>query len=511
MKMKQTTILKLFTLLISTSFLCAPSFGDTPLCQKEVQENPCENPCELSKEKDQHPVNLQETLERTYMQNATLDALRASLRATDETLSQANAEWRPSLSVKGTQAYGQVYPIDAHGTASRSHSVSTSYQAQISQNIYKGGGTIANIGKAESDVFSQKAGLFSQEQTVLFSAVQAHASVIANQDIVKYLQDSVSFYKKFLERAEARYEVGDIGRTDVEATLAEYEGAKGDLSAAIGKLEAAKASYFQIVASSPENLMPANILLELPKTYDDALEVAKNNNPDITQAKFALEAAQYNVDLQIAGLLPTLDVNASVGNSRTGGTRTRSNQVKHPKQTSLGAQADLNIPIYAQGIPSSRIRQAYQQVAQQKVSLVQAQRVVEQNTKTAWENHIAARESLKRYMAAVKAGELAVEGVTAEADVGAKTIVDVLVLQKDLIQAQIELVTAQESLITTTYGVLQAMGSLMAATLKLNVKYYDPDCYYNEYKDAWIQFWQSEDWRYVKDEPCGPICPGPRP
>jgi outer membrane protein len=110
-------------------------------------------------------------------------------------------------------------------------------------------------------------------------------------------------------------------------------------------------------------------------------------------------------------------------------------------------------------------------------------------------------------MAAVKAGELAVEGGSAEADVGVTSIVDVLVLQKDLIQAQIQLVTAQEALITTTYGVLQAMGSLMACTLKLNVRYYDPDCYYNEYKDAWIQFWQGEDWRYVRDEPCGPICP----
>ncbi len=497
--MKQTKILKFFTVLISTSFLCAPTFGDAPTCKKEAHEKPCD-PC---KKEDQTPVTLQETLERTYMQNATLDAARAGLRATDENVSIANADWRPSLSVQGTQSFAQNYNASP---TSRQHTNSTGYVARIDQNIYNGGGTDANIEKQENLVFSAKAGLFSTEQTVLFNAVQAHADVIANQDIVKFRQDSVSFYKKFLEQAEARYEVGAIGRTDVEAARAEYEGAKGDLSVAIGQLEGAKATYYQIVASSPENLTQPNILLELPRTYEEALDVACTNNPKITEARFALEAAEYNVDLQISELLPDLGIQGTVGNNRTTGTGNES----HPKQTALTASATLNVPVYLQGKPSAQIRQAYQQVAQQKVSLVQTQREVEQATKTAWENHIAARESLKRYMAAVKAGELAVEGATAEADVGAKSVVEVLVIQRDLVQTQIDLVGAQETLVTTTYAVLQAMGSLMASTLKLNVRYYDPDCYYNEYKDAWIQFWQSEDWRYVRNEPCGPICPGPR-
>jgi outer membrane protein len=370
MKMKQTKILKFFTLLISTSFLCTPSFGAEPLCKKEFQENPCDPSKEKdSKEKDQSPVTLQETLERTYMQNATLDAARAGLRATDETLSQANADWRPSLSVRGFQIFQQTNPIDGHGEPRR-HTHDTGYEAAITQNIYKGGQTVANIGVKESNVFAAKAGLFSTEQNILFSAMKAHADVIANQDIVKYLQDSVSFYKKFLERAEARFEVGDLGRTSVEAARAEYEGAKGDLSEAIGRLEASKADYYQIVASSPENLKPANILLDIPKTYEDALEVAKNNNPSITEARFALEAAQYNVDLQIGGLLPDLGVSGTVGNDRRGGT----GFTRAQKQTSLGARADINVPIYSQGIPNSKIREAYQQVAQQKVSLVQVQR-----------------------------------------------------------------------------------------------------------------------------------------
>lgn len=505
--MKQTQIFRLFTLLISTSFFCAPAVSAEEMCVPGTQTEAGTADHAAQTEKKENPVTLQETLERTYMQNATLDAARASLRATVEDLSQANADWRPSLSVDGFQTYQQTYPIENHSISSRSHTHNTGYQATITQNVYKGGATEANIGKQESNVFAGKAGLFSQEQTILFQAVQAHADVIAKQDVVKYRQDSVSFYKTFYERTKARYEVGEVGRTDVEAALAEYEGAKGDLSVAIGELEAAKATYFQVVASSPENLTPPTLLLELPKSYEDVFTVAQTNNPQITEARFALEAAEYNVDLQFAGLLPTVGVQGNVGNNRQGGTGFDPAR----KQTSLGAQANVNIPIYKQGIPSSQVRQAYQQVAQQKVSLIQTLRNVEQAARTTWENHIAALSALKGYLAQVKAGELAVEGATAEAEVGEKTVVDVLVLQQELIQAQVALVSAQENVITTAYGVLQSMGSLMARTLHLNVPYYDPDAYYNEYKDAWIQWWQGQDWRYVQDEICGPICQGGPP
>lgn len=502
MKMQPTKILKFLTLLISTSFLCAPSFGDGPICQNEDRETIGS----LYETEDKAPVTLQETLERTYMQNATLDAARAGLRATDETVSQANADWRPSLSVEGVQSFQQINPINAHGRRLRTFEGSTGYTAEVLQNIYKGGATEAQIGVAESNVFGEKAGLFSTEQQVLLSAITAHAAIIANQDIVKYQQDAVSFYKKFLERTQARFEVGDekASRADVEAAFAEYEGAKGDLSSAFGDLETSKAQYFQIVASSPENLEPANILLELPETYKEVLETALANNPQITQARYKVEAAQYNIDLQIAGLLPVLGVVGSVGNDRRFGKNLGLED--HPKRTIVGGRAVLDVPIYKQGIPSSQIRQAYQTLAQQKISLVQTQRAVEEAAKTAWENLIAARGTLKGYMAKVKAQEIAVEGKMEEANVGLATIVDVLFVQKELIQAQIALVNAEKNLVTTTYSVLQAMGSLMAYSLKLNVNYYDPDAYYNEYKDAWIQFWQGDDLRYVKDEPYGPIC-----
>lgn len=196
----------------------------------------------------QSPVSLQETLERAYMQNADLDAARAELRVTDETVSQANADWRPSLSVDGIQSQTQTYPI---GEGTRSHNSDTHYTATLQQNVFRGGLTVATIEQAESKVLAGKANLFNVEQNTLLTAIQAHTGVIAKETEVNYRKQAEEFYKKNLERTQARFEVGEGSRTDVAASEASYEGEKAELSQALADFESSKATYLRQVGSPP--------------------------------------------------------------------------------------------------------------------------------------------------------------------------------------------------------------------------------------------------------------------
>ncbi|HUX78718.1 MAG TPA: TolC family outer membrane protein [Alphaproteobacteria bacterium] len=497
----------LLTALISSTFLCSSSLGDPSPSAQMGQQPLMSREAQMTQESQwiqagEEPVSVQETFERTYMQNTDLDANRAGLRATDEQVPQAVGGWRPSVFVDGRQTQTQTYGI---GRSSRNradaHNSVTAYTATIEQNIYNGGGTEAAIGQAESNVLAGRAGLFVQEQTSLFQGLQAHTSILATEAIVEYNKQNRDFYLKLLERAQAFFDVGQGGRVEIEAARGKYEGGIADVATSIRDYENAKAGYMKIVGSPPGKLAPANVIVQLPKTYEEALEIAKTHNPNITQARYQLEAAEYNVYVQTAPLLPTVDINGTAGNDRQQGTGFTSGTGAPGalKRTNLGFGATVRVPIYSQGIPNARIRAAYQQVAQQKVLLVGAQRQTVEAVRTAWDNLIAARESVKGFLAQVKATELAVEGAFEEVNVGQKTVIEVIVVQQDLITAQINLATAQKNLVDAGYQLLQAMGRLTARDLKLNVRYYDPDTYYNEYKNAWIQFWQGRDWRYVKD------------
>ncbi len=479
--MQRIQIFKFLILLASSTAWCAPSFGATAPCQKKAQVKQC-------------VVPLQKTLELTYMKNAELDAARAGLRAKVEDLSEANADWRPSLSVTGNQDLNATYPNGtALGPNTERHT--TGYIAEIRQNVYRGGRTVADIGKTESDVFAGNAGLFSTEQKVLFGAVQAHTDIVRNEAVLRYRQEALTFAQTRVEDAQARYEVGAGGRADVAVAEGELENATANVAQALGDLEISKAVYTHQVGCCPGNLAQGNIIVSAPKCCEKALCVAKAHNPTITEAQYTLEAAEYVVDHYIGELLPEVDVRSTAGHNRNAGTAFPVPR----RQADVFFGATVTVPIYLQGKPSARIRRSYQLVAQQKVLLVNVQRQVVEDTRTAWAALIAARSKLKSYMAEVKAQELAVEGIVAEYDAGIKSIVDVFVERNKLTDAQIQLVSAEKTLIDANYGVLQAMGRLTACDLKLKVQYYNPNAYYDEYKDAWIQFWQGDDLRYVKD------------
>jgi outer membrane protein len=476
--------------------------------KKELKEFPIEweeekssrNESEKKDKETAAPRSICQTLEEAYMQNAELDAARAGLRVKVETLSQANADWRPSFSVQGTQgndwhgAIGQPAP----GDPGRWNEYRTEYSVQATQNIFKGGQTVAKIGEAESNVFAGTYDLVSKEQSTLYAAISAHADVIAKEATLRNQQETQAFSKKRYEEAEARYEVGEGSRSDVAIAEGEYEQTTAEVAVALGYLEASKANYLYQVGTSPEKLTPPEIIVDIPKTCEEVVQIAEKKNPSIVSAKYALEAAEYNVNVQAADLLPTLNVQGNFGNDRRGGTVLPS-PYDNPVETNASFKGILNVPLYLQGIPNSKIRQAYQIVAQQKVNLINAQRKVIQDANTTWATYLASQESLKSFIAQVRALEVAVEGSLEEYKVGLKSIVDVFVQRDKLTQAQNRLAIAQQKLVESSYGVFQAMGRLTACDLKLRVKYYDPEVYYRQYKEAWIQFWKGEDTRYVTE------------
>ena len=86
---------------------------------------------------------LQEAMVEAYTSNPQLLAERARLRATDEELAQANAGWRPKVSITGSAGKGRDYGNDIN---------TDSWSAEITatQPIFSGGrvlasGTVAGV------------------------------------------------------------------------------------------------------------------------------------------------------------------------------------------------------------------------------------------------------------------------------------------------------------------------------------------------------------------------------
>jgi outer membrane protein len=105
---------------------------------------------------------------------------------------------------------------------------------------------------------------------------------------------------------------------------------------------------------------------------------------------------------------------------------------------------------------------------------------------SSWGELDSARAVVQSSRAAVKAAEIALEGVREEAKVGQRTTFDVLQQQQILVNARVILVSAQRDRVVASYSVMAAIGRLSAANLNLNVVQYDPTVHFDQVKDKWI-------------------------
>jgi outer membrane protein len=115
------------------------------------------------------------------------------------------------------------------------------------------------------------------------------------------------------------------------------------------------------------------------------------------------------------------------------------------------------------------VREAQAGVEGAEAAIVTQMRDVVRQAGVAWSSLRVARASIESGRQEVRAAELAFEGVTEEAKVGARTTLDVLDAEEDVLQARASLIEAQRDEYVAAYRVLQAIGLLSIDHLGLDV------------------------------------------
>ena len=155
--------------------------------------------------------------------------------------------------------------------------------------------------------------------------------------------------------------------------------------------------------------------------------------------------------------------------------------------TSAVVQGVLQVPLYEGGKVYSGVRQAKENVSQNKLKVIGAVRSVREGVANSWNSLVASGQAIASARAQVTAAQLALNGVKQEYDVGSRSTVDVLNAETALLTAQLTLVTAEHDRLVYSYQVLANVGLLTADHLRLGVSY-DPKLHYDSVRDKWIGF-----------------------
>jgi len=165
-------------------------------------------------------------------------------------------------------------------------------------------------------------------------------------------------------------------------------------------------------------------------------------------------------------LLPSVSVQARVD-------RQHEVQITPRDATVSSVQAQVTIPLYEAGEVTSRVREAKKRASQRRLELAQQRRVAAQQATSSWQALQTARAEITAFQAQVRSNEIALEGVREEAQVGSRTVLDVLDAEQELLDSRVSLVTANHDEVVSGFQILSAVGNLTARDLDLPVQYYD--------------------------------------
>jgi outer membrane protein len=337
-------------------------------------------------------------------------------------------------------------------------------------------------------VLAGREDLRSVEQSVLGNVIQSYVDVRRDQERLRIAQENVTVLNRQLEESKARFEVGEITRTDVAQSEARLASAQASQSSAQAILAASRAAYAAVVGQNPTDLAPEPSLAALlPSSVEQAFDLVDKNNPQIQAARYAEQAAAARVALAKAAYRPTVSARA--------GLRRRRRQDQWQRFASsttttaaLTGSITASMPLFTGGLTSSQVRAAKERENAARIAVEGAQRSALQQISTAWNNLLASRANLVSNEEQVRATRIAFEGVRQEQQVGLRTTLDVLNAQLELANAEVALVVARRDEYVASASVLQAMGVLNVANLAPDVERYDPVKSYDKVNHAfgWV-------------------------
>ena len=417
-----------------------------------------------------HALTLKESLVLAYKHNPLLRSERANLRATDETASQAFSGWLPTA----TFTHERGKENSKIGNAPQNSFITETRTFQLVQPLFKGGATVASMKRSKAVIAAGQQALLETEQQVLLQSVTAYMDVFRDKKVTEISKNNENVLQEHLDATKERFDLGEVTRTDVAQAQARVSRAITDRILAEGNLEASRATFKRVIGEDASDLSYPEILPEIPENIGQVLEMALATNPTLKQTEHSYQAAARDVQTLNAALLPTVSFN--IVSRRDEGNVTFQGSNFDTDTFTFNTQ----IPLYQSGSEYSRIRQSKHAKQQRHYLVDEARNTVVETVIRAWEQYQVALATIKSSEDTATANEIALEGVTQEAEVGSRTTLDVLDAEQELFVARTDVIRARRNEIVAIHSLQSVIGKLNAETLALDTPIYNPNKHYND-------------------------------
>lgn len=405
-----------------------------------------------------YSMSLDEAVKTTLATNPQIMQAVQNREAVEFELRQARGLYLPSIDLE-TGVGKRRLSSSSTGTLTRDHENYSPADVglTITQTLYDGGNRRAQVEQQASRVDGASFRVVQRSESLALQATQDYLEYILQTKIVSVAQQNVSAHNQI---------VGDIGEgirggalTDADRLQGRerLEAARARLREAQEELEATKIRFLKTVGQPIGNVkMPVSLAKYIPKNLNDAITIAQTNSPQIHAANADVDAADAGVRGARSSYLPKVDLQgtAQVGDD-INGDQGNTNDL----QVRLTARWNL----YRGGIDQAREQEQIRRASEQRYSLAESHREVEESVRSAWNERKSRGEIAGILGRQSSANASLVSSYREQFKVNQRSLLDVLDAQNTRFNTSILAETARFASLFAEYKILAASGSLLQA------------------------------------------------
>jgi len=247
--------------------------------------------------------------------NLKLNAERKNQQSIKQNINISRSEFLPSISLSGNQSSSQsTNRINQSGSSLSDSNLDTETKTiSVDQKIFQGFKGYNSLKKSELEVKQADFKLKQVEQQTILDTVSAYFDFIFKTKNEKFNLSNVNLFERQVESDSARLQKGEITLTDLAQSESSLAGANANLIKAKTEFLASKTNFERVIRKKAPNSINANerVEIKLPKTLQEAINVAKLNNLDLLIAKLDYQIAEKDLNIEKAKLSPSASINYS--------------------------------------------------------------------------------------------------------------------------------------------------------------------------------------------------------
>ena len=425
-----------------------------------------------------HAASLLEIYQQALQSDPQIHEAEARRLAALEAKPQARGVMLPQIAFDGswTDSSSSGTSIEPDGTTpfnSASESEVTQWQFTLRQSLFRWD-QIVNLKRADKTVAKAEAQREAAQQDLIVRVAQRYFDVLAAEDRLTSINADRRAIARRLEQAKQRFEVGLIAITDVQESQAAYDQSTADEIGAKRSLATAREFLREITGEYVSKLdAPGDdfpLLSPEPSDESSWVDLSLSQNLNLISSRLDERLARDEISFRRNGHYPSIDLVANTGERDTKGEQSFNgspftNADSNGDSDSIGIQ--VNIPLFAGGGTTSRVREA---VYLHRASREQLQRVTRETEREARDAYLGVLSEISRVKAldqAVSSSRTALQASQAGYEVGTRTIVEVLNTQFSLYAAITNYYQSRYDYILNSLRLKQAAGTLQIQDLEL--------------------------------------------